>query len=211
MEKNMKKSLALSIAVACLAGASAAMAADGDDTGFYVMGGAGQMTGGNVKSVMDNALTGVGGAGFGSSYSNPGFFKLQVGYQLEKRLAIEGGFLGSNNATYSASGGNLAAPINASAKVNGWNLTWVGLMPLNAQFSLLGKLGASNLKVSTRLVGPAGDASQFSSKSALTYGLGAKYDFTKTVFARFDVDSYRTGTSSSSRDAVWMIDIGYKF
>jgi opacity protein-like surface antigen len=75
----------------------------------------------------------------------------------------------------------------------------------------LGKLGASNLKVSTRLVGPAGDASQFSSKSALTYGLGAKYDFTKTVFARFDVDSYRTGTSSSSRDAVWMIDIGYKF
>jgi len=187
----------------------AALAAD---SGFYVLGGVGQVTGNNDKAVLDSALISLGGAGFSSSLSKPTVYKLQAGYQINRNLAVEGGYLGSNNETYSASGGNLAGPVVASGKINGWNLTAVGILPVAAQFSLLGKLGVSGIKTSVNVTGPGGTAAVGGSKTDLTYGIGAQCDFTDAFFARLDLDSYKTGSStSSSRSTVWMIDVGYKF
>jgi OOP family OmpA-OmpF porin len=58
-------------------------------------------------------------------------YKLQTGYQLDRNWALEGGYLDSNNANYSASGGNLPGTVTSSASVSGWNLTGIGILPLS--------------------------------------------------------------------------------
>lgn len=206
----MKKVMAGLCVAATMAGISGAALAD--NSKFYVLGAAGQTTSDNGKTTIDNALTSVGGVGFSSAYSKPTVYKLQVGYQINENFAAEGGYVGSNNATYTATGGNLAGPISASGSVSGWNLTAVGILPIANQFSLLGKLGIADIQSDASVTGPGGSASASGSKTDLTYGLGAQYDFTNAVFGRFELDSYKTGSStSSSRNTVWTLGVGYKF
>lgn len=206
----MKKIMAGLCVAAAMAGVSGtAMAENGK---FYILGAAGQITNDSSKTEMDSLLTSVGGIGFASSYSKPTVYKLQVGYQINENFAAEGGYIGSNKATYSASGGNLAGPISASASVSGWSLTAVGILPIASQFSLLGKLGVAALRTGANITGPGGTASTSGSKTDLTYGVGAKYDFTNAIFGRLDLDSYKMGSSTaSSRGTVWTLGVGYKF
>jgi opacity protein-like surface antigen len=207
----MKKIL-LSLMLASLAGV--AVAAESSDRGLYVLAGAGQATNNNDQSDLDSALRSAGGVGFASSLSNPTAYKIQIGYQIWKYLAVEGGYLGSNNETYTASGGNLAGPVSASASINGENFVLVPILPVVDQFSILGKVGVADLRVSGTLAGPRGAVSVSGSKTDLTYGIGAKYDFTanRGVFMRVDYDRYNIGNSNASSTIyVWMIDLGYKF
>lgn len=161
---------------------------------------------------MDSIVTAAGGVGYTSSYSKHTFCKLQAGYQINKNFAAEGGYLGSTNSTYSAAGGNLGAGLSASGSISGWNLTAVGILPVSNQFSLLGKLGVADIRTSATVSGGGLVVGASGSKSDLTYGIGAKYDFTNAIFARFDIDSYKAGAAGSySRNNVWALGVGYKF
>ena len=190
--------------------ASVAVAAD---TGFYVMGGLGQQLDSNTtKSDGDTLLTRIGGRGFSSSVSQATVYRVQLGYQVNTNLAIEGGYIGTDDETYSASGGNVIGSITMKQNVKAWNLTAVGLLPVADKFSLLGKLGYANVKASATFTSAGGSLNADGTKNDFTYGIGAKYDITKEVFTRLDVDSYNIGSStSSSRTNVWMLNIGYKF
>lgn len=205
----MKKIILALMAIAGLAGATTAFASD---SGGYVLAGVGRTTNSSDKSTLDSALTALGHTGFSSTINEPTVYKLQVGYKVNKNFAVEGGYLGSNNETYTAQGGSLAAPANASANITGWNVTAVGILPLSEQFSLLGKLGVANIRESVTLSGAGGSRSADGTKTDVTYGIGAQYDFTKEVFGRLEVDNYNVGSgTSSSRGSVWMFDMGYKF
>lgn len=206
----MKKTYVAALTFAGLIGASSAFASG---QGLYLLGGAGQTTGGNSgQSSVDNALTSAGTNGFSSNMNTPDLYKLQTGYQLDRNWALEGGYLGSNNASYSASGGNLPGSVTSSPSLKGWNMTGVGIMPIGNGFSLLGKLGVANMQESATVQGAGFSASTSGSKTDATYGIGAKYDFSNSVFVRLDLDSYNIGNSNSaSRSTVGMIDIGYKF
>jgi OOP family OmpA-OmpF porin len=189
--------------------ASVAVAAD---TGFYVMGGLGQQLDSSTKSNADAGLTSIGGRGFSSSVSEATVYRVQLGYQVNTNLAIEGGYIGTDDESYSASGGNVNGTIRLKQSVKAWNLTAVGILPLADKFSLLGKLGYANVKASATITNPTSSISADATKDDYTYGIGVKYDITKEVFTRLDVDSYNIGSStSSSRTNVWMLNIGYKF
>jgi OOP family OmpA-OmpF porin len=209
---KMKRITLLLLSTTFLAVSGNIFAADVPSNSYYVLGGLGQTTGSSDQSNLDSALTSVGGRGFSSTLSKPTVYKLQLGYQANQYFAVEGGFIGSNNENYTASGGNLAGPLSASASVKGWNLVGVGILPVANQFSLLGKLGVASIKESATLTGPGGTFTGSGSKFDVTYGVGAMFDFTKSIFARFDVDSYSVGNSTSSaRSTVWMVDVGFRF
>lgn len=208
--KNMTYVAASIAGLMCFAAVSPAFAAD---QGWYVLGGAGRSTGGdNGQTSVDNALSSAGATGFSSNLDSPTLYKLEAGFQLDRNWALEGGYLGSNNSNYSAVGGNLSGNATSSASLSGWNLTGVGTLPLGNGFSLLGKLGVANMQESANISGGGFATSTSGSKTDLTYGIGAKYDFGNGVFIRGDLDSYNIGNSNaSSRSTVGMIDIGYKF
>lgn len=194
-----------------------------DDEGWYVFAALGQPTGNSDQSTLDNALTSVGAIGFSSTLSTPTVYDLDVGYQVNKYFAVEGGYLGSTSENYSAAGGNLLDPVSASAKVTGWTLVAVGILPLDDQFSfmglplpdrfsLLGKIGVAGIKDTATVSGPNGTASVDGTKNDLTYGIGLKYDFNDTTSMRLCLDSYSVGASpASSRSSVWTVGVGYKF
>jgi len=206
----MKKSTLTVLALAGLISASSAFA---DDHGFYVLGGVGKVTGGDGgQSSIDNALGTAGGGGFSSSMDNPTVYRLQGGYQLNQNWAVEGGYLGSSNTNYSASGGNLPGTVTSSGSLSGWNVTGVGILPLANKFSLVGKLGVANMQESADVSAGNFSTSTGGSKTDATYGVGLKYDFNNATFIRADLDSYNIGNSNgSSRSTIGTINVGYKF
>jgi OOP family OmpA-OmpF porin len=207
----MKKKIAI-LAIGLLVTTGMASVAVAADTGFYVMGGLGQQLDSSTKSNADAGLTSIGGRGFSSSVSEATVYRVQLGYQVNTNLAIEGGYIGTDDESYSASGGNVNGTIRLKQSVKAWNLTAVGLLPVADKFSLLGKLGYANVKASATITNPTISLNSNNTKNDFTYGIGAKYDITKEVFTRLDVDSYNIADStSSSRTNVWMLNIGYKF
>jgi opacity protein-like surface antigen len=221
----MKKIVLAWMAALGLVCATTAFADDevSGNQGWYVYGAAGQTSGNGDQSTLDNALTSVGGIGFSSSLSTPTVYNLDIGYQVNQNLAVEGGYIGSTDETYNAIGGNLVHPVSASARIAGWTLVAVGILPLDDQFSvmglsvpdrfsLLGKIGVSGIKDSATVTGPNGTVSADSTKNDITYGIGVKYDFTDTTSMRLCLDSYSVGSSTaSSRSTVWTVGVGYHF
>jgi len=213
----MKK---VTLTLMAIAGLAVTMSAFASDDGWYMYGAAGQTSGSGDKPMFDHMLTYAGNSGFLSGVSTPTVYNLDIGYQINKNLAFEGGFIGSTNETYSASGGNLAGPVTASAKISGWTLAAVGMLPLANQLSLLGKLGVADIQDAayvTGLSGPniisvGGTSLVNGIKTDITFGVGVKYDFTHVFSVRLNLDSYNIGSSSSSsRCSVWTIGVGYKY
>jgi len=106
--------------------------------------------------------------------------KLYGGYQVNPNLALEGGIaeLGSVNS--------------GSGKVDSYGtfIDAVGTMPLNPQWSLLGRVGVAHMTVNT----PTGD----DGGNGLKVGLGVEYALSKTMAVRGEWERYQlTGFGSS--------------
>ena len=169
------KKIRLIVAAAFVSSASMALAED-----LYIAGSIGQSDFGSV-------------AGATSSDKNGTAFKLQLGYQFNPNLAVEGGYVDLGKATYSGSGNTF------NVKASGWNIGAVGTLPLNDKFSLFGKIGMIDGKVETS----DSTGSVSATKWRPTYGLGVKYAVSKNVsvlaeIERFDKlgDDNSTGTGS---------------
>jgi OOP family OmpA-OmpF porin len=193
--------------------ASSAMAGD-----WYAVGSIGQA---KVKdfnqSELDAELRGLGVTGLTSSLDDSDTaFKLHAGYQFNRNFALEGGYLNLGKANYSArfTGGTASAEL----KTDGWSLSAVGILPLNEQFSLFGKLGAAynTVKVNIAATGPGGNAavSDKDSDVGAVYGLGASYNLTKQIALRAEYEVYDKiggNETGKSKVDVWSLGIAYKF
>ncbi|MDO8413612.1 MAG: outer membrane beta-barrel protein [Gallionellaceae bacterium] len=143
--------------------------------------------------------------------NNPTAYKLQLGYQFNPNFALEGGYIRFGKVAYhstSASGTG-----DATHTLNAWNLSAVGILPLQNSWSVLGKLGLAYVRSSASGSSNWGGVYSFSrddSKKDLTYGLGVKYDFSNAVFMEAGLDNYKSGTQFG-RLNVWSIGAGMKF
>lgn len=187
-------------------GSSAALADN-----FYVLGSVGQ------SKIKDWRASGTAGL---TTDDTDTAFKLQLGYNLNKNFAVEGGYfnLGKATANY-VSGGTVA---NASAKADGWNISAVGKLPINDSFAVFGKLGAfySDTKVSASASIPgigSGAVNASDSKTGMVYGLGLSYDMTKAIALRAEYEIYDKvggtylGTDLKSKVDVFSVGVAYKF
>jgi OOP family OmpA-OmpF porin len=206
----MKSTTSAFITIIALMIATSAFA---DNDGTYVLAGVGKIAAGDAgQSTIDSLVRGAGGEDFSSSMSKPTTYKLQIGYQLNDNLALEGGYVGSQTVNYAAAGGNLLGPVRSTSRINGWDVVGVAMAPLGGGLSVLGKLGFANMQelAGAQTTGFADFTS--GSKVDITYGIGAKYDFANNVFLRLDVDRYDIGSSkAASSSTIATFNIGYKF
>ena len=149
---------------------------------FYAGVGVGQMT-------ASDACNGAAAAGFSCDDSDMSY-RVYGGYQLNKNFAVELGYADLGKVT--GSGLVLGIPATAEVKATAWDVVAVGLLPLNNNFTLFGKLGAAswNVDASVSALGstlPVGSASG----TDLTYGLGAQYDFSPAVGVRVEWQTYK--------------------
>jgi OOP family OmpA-OmpF porin len=122
-------------------------------------------------------------------------YKLQLGYQFNRNLAIEGGYvdLGKVNATNTTTGP--AGTLRGEVGSTGWNAMVVGLLPATEKLSFLGKVGTiySTTKGDYSTTGGivlSGPASYSKSEFNIAYGIGLQYDFNSKLAVRGELEDF---------------------
>jgi OOP family OmpA-OmpF porin len=140
-------------------------------------------------------------------------FKGYVGYRFNRNFAIEGGYtdLGEFSATR-----NVTAPAIGSLKgtvtATGLHIDAVGILPLQGNFSLFGKVGAYFNEVETRVTSTgavvvlAGRSNFTHSDTNLKVGVGAAYDFNQSVGLRVEWERF-SGLGDSSVGGTTDVDM----
>lgn len=182
------KFMKMGFAVLAIAASSVACAQ------MYVVGSVGSASVKGVnQSDIDQELIDAGVTGLTSSIDKRDTsYQVQLGYQVNKNFAVEGGYVDLGEVSYSASftGGSATAKVKAS----GINVAALGILPLSDAFSLYGKLGFIDAKVKADVsaTGPGGTASGSASatKWKTNWGLGGTYNFSKQMGVRVAYDRY---------------------
>jgi OmpA-OmpF porin, OOP family len=163
-------------------GLASAMAFTGpafaQDTGFYVGGALGQTS-------FD-----VDCAGTTSCDDEDSSWKIFGGYQFNKNLALEFGYADLGEATASV----LVPPFTANGALEAtvWELVAVGSLPIADRFSIFGKIGLYRADTDLNVTVPGlGSASESDSNTDLTFGVGARYDFTRNLGVRLEWQRYQ--------------------
>ena len=130
-----------------------------------------------------------------SGYGENGV-RLKLGYKYSRYLAVE-----SEYVDFGANANNLFAnPANlASGFRTGFGVDTIATVPIWRQFSFYGRLGAysGTRDMFAPNVSLLGEASR---STRLRYGLGLRYDFTKSIGVRAEMERYSPIGSSTSGD-----------
>lgn len=122
-------------------------------------------------------------------------YKLTLGYQFNPNLAVEGSFadLGEFHYTYTGIGAWAGLDGEGDYTVRAWTLAAVGSLPLTEQFSVFGKIGAAATKAKSSIdhnIPAVLALGGSTSRTNLLWGVGARYDFTKTLGVRAEYEDY---------------------
>lgn len=108
------------------------------------------------------------GGGLGLNDDTETSWRLFGGYRAHRNLAVELGYIDIGQATING------RPANTEA----WELVALGLLPLNEQFSLYGKLGGYR--------GEARGGGINETRNDLTFGFGGQYDVNRNLGVRLE-------------------------
>lgn len=195
----MKKIMLSTLVAAGLMAASAAATAQ-QAGGIY----AGVSIG---QSKFKEACSGSGGTGVSCEDTDTAW-RIFGGYEVNRNFAVELGYADLGQAKATATSGGFTA--TATAEATAWDLVAVGSWPISPNFSVYGKLGLFYGKVEGTAGGTGfGSSSQSDSGTDLTYGLGARFDFTRNLGARAEWQRYND-VSGSDID-VMSIGVVYRF
>jgi len=176
----MKKILFAMIASAtALAGVSSAQAADN-------VAGTAYLGAGVVGSRYD--ITGADGS---STSGDKGTGKLFAGYNFDKNWAIEGGYTDFGSKSYNYTSSLTGLPGTVGTDAHSFYLAGKATAPINDQFSVFGKLGASRNHNSVDVTGDAvGLAAGSGNKTALYASVGGEYAINRNVSLSLEYENY---------------------
>jgi OmpA-OmpF porin, OOP family len=163
-------------------GLASAMAFTGpalaQETGFYLGGALGQ-------SSFDVDCTGAT-----SCDDKDSSWKIFGGYQFNKHFALEFGYADLGETTASVSVPPFT--VNLALEATVWDLVAVGSLPIADRFSILGKIGLYRADTEINGTVPGlGSDSESASNTDLTFGIGARYDFTRNLGVRLEWQRYQ--------------------
>jgi len=107
--------------------------------------------------------------------------KIFGGYKLNQNFAVELAYADLGKASLGIPGAS------GDYKATTWDILAVGILPINQQFSVLGKIGVANWSVDANYnltLAGLGSGSLSASGSDITYALGVQYDFSDKVGLR---------------------------
>lgn len=215
-----------SIAVALLS--VCAGAAHAQSEGWYIGAGAGQSKANDAGGCSD--LNGLFLPGFDCTSNDTSTgWKLFAGYQFNRNLALEGGYVDLGNFKISASGNFAGPPLppgpgtaSGSDKASGFNLDAVGTLPISEEFGLIGRIGlfawtldASATASQTNAVPTLSVTnSDKPSGTSLDYGVGVKYDFNGVAGVRAEYQRFKNiGNDTTGKSDIDLISVSllYRF
>jgi OmpA-OmpF porin, OOP family len=134
-------------------------------------------------------------------------FRIAGGYQFVPMWGAEVSY-----AAYGKESAGTLGAVSADWQLSGLQVSGTGTFPLGDAFSLIGKLGIARTEI--KLSG--GGTCQCSANSTkLAYGIGAQYDFTKSVAVRAQYEGLGTvgdaNTTNTSKITLFSAGVVYKF
>jgi len=207
------------------------------ESGFYVLGSVGQsrFDEGRVKREIERYVAPDAGETYSASVdkSDTGY-KLQLGYQFNDNFAIEGGYVDLGELGYK---GRLAGEdddytyagsLKGKREVTGFNLDALLILPVNAGFSIFGKVGVVAAKVKTTLDYSEVDTyqngdiesgsmklySENGTKVKAHFGVGVSYQFAQGLSVRVEAERFnKVGDSDTIEGDVDLYSVGlaYRF
>jgi len=197
---NIKQAIALTGLVAATAGISPLACAQ--DSGWYLGASGGQS---HIKDFCRNPVP------VGTNCDDTGYsYSVFVGYQVNKYLGVELDYtnISENKVSDSAT--------TVTWNVKGVELLGVGTFPVNPYFEVYGKVGAFFWDVNQGCTGTScPNGSQTETGTDLTYGLGAQFNFSKSVAARAQAQRYKdvgNNATTGKRDIdILSLGIVFKF
>ena len=145
----------------------------------------------------------LSGLDLGSLDRNDTAFGFDLGYRVNRNFALEGAYTNLGKFHYSASA------IDGDYRATALSLAAVGIMPLQANWSLYGKAGLAHSEA--KINAPA-DASD--SGNGVLLGAGVMYDINRNVYAKAGWDRYANvgGDATGKADIdVYTLGVGYRF
>ncbi|QYF95925.1 OmpA family protein [Massilia sp. PAMC28688] len=164
------------------------------------------------QASIESALRANGSAivSFAGDEKDSPAYKVFIGKQLNRYLALEAGYYDLGRFSYDAvtSDGRLGA----KAAFSGVNLDLVGQLPLSERLSIIGRVGAAYTRARTDFSGnrlnavTAPHAKQ--SKVGPKLGLGMEYKFSEALALRGEYERYRVNDAVGNRGDVDMASVG---
>lgn len=144
--------------------------------------------------------------------SSKGLVKIFGGYQFSPNWGVEAQYANMGNRDLvlrNAAGVSIAT---GSLKFSQFSIAGTGTLPLGANFSLFGKLGASNNSAKVSLVG----VTDSGSTTSLMLGIGAAYSITKELSVRVEYEDFGKlakgdGLGGAIRGNAYSVGLKYAF
>jgi OOP family OmpA-OmpF porin len=143
-------------------------------------------------------------------------YKIFAGKQLNRYLAVEGGYFDAGKFDFIANTTN-GGVLRGETSFRGVNLDLVGQLPLTQRLSLLGRAGVQYAQTSSAFRGDrlalGANPSQSGRRGNAKFGVGVEYKLTEAAALRWEVERYRTKeTASMGRDVdMASVSFVYKF
>lgn len=212
------KIVALLVSAGLMSGFSASLCAQqtADATGWY-----GGVAVGITKIKIDNSVLPIAGstASSLSKDESANVYGLGIGYDFSRNWALEGGYAhnGKLSARRTSTAGTVGT-LGVQGDGSAWSLAGIGKLPLQDRFYLYGKLGLAATTTKTNLDAtgaatlPAGGASRKKSELNPLWGLGAGYDFHRSIGLRVDyTQTANVGDASTGERDIHTLSVGLKF
>ena len=144
--------------------------------------------------------------------SSKGFVKIFGGYQFTPNWGVEAQYADMGNRDIALRNAAGAAVSTGSLKFSQFSIAGTGTLPLGANFSLFGKLGASNNTGKASLVG----VNDSGSTTSLMLGVGAAYSITKEISVRVEYEDFGKlakgdGFGGTVRGNAYSVGLKYAF
>ncbi|MCJ0765690.1 outer membrane beta-barrel protein [Variovorax terrae] len=186
-------------------------------TGLYVGGAISFNHANGLGGKIDSALANQGFGSSSSSDSSSTNPSLRLGYQFNPNFAIEGTYdrLGTMGVQSSLSS-PAADTASGSWKSHGLGLHALGILPINPQWSVYGRLGVEQWHTRLDLNSNAGGPTALSntdSTTSLAVGVGASYALTRNLDATAELIHYnRVGDAASTgRTGLNQFSVGLRY
>jgi len=148
-------------------------------------------------------------------------WKVFAGYQFHPNVSAELGYVDFGKTAEASARGTVlgvASSVSLDWEPKGFTVGAVGTFPVGSGFELLGKLGLMRWDVDLSFSGTGAyaDAGSFGDDDTgidLTFGIGVKYDFNKTVALRAEWDRFNDVGDKDTTDQadIDMLSVGVQF
>lgn len=183
---------------------------------FYVLGAAGQSHFENSKNAADDAVSANDSGGVPYDFKNNNLgYKLQLGYQVNPNFAVEGGYvdLGQQNYHVAYDTGDAKAKVRS----RGLNVDTLGILPVNSEFSVFGKLGVIDAKTRYHIDGSDDDGEFADSREKYrwspNFGVGANYAVNDETSLRLELERFEDigSKSTTGEQNVDLVSLGVSY